>query len=95
MGPEPTFGDWVEVGCYTEATNSRALTLGTKVNYSTMELGICADYCLALDALYFGVEYGGEVRTLILTILSNANLCSVTVVMSSRLVVFLLRMEAA
>ncbi|PMD25528.1 WSC-domain-containing protein, partial [Hyaloscypha hepaticicola] len=60
LGPEPTFGSWVEIGCYTEATNSRALTLGTKVNYSTMDLSICADYCQSLNAVYFGVEYSGE-----------------------------------
>ncbi|PMD44584.1 carbohydrate-binding WSC, partial [Hyaloscypha variabilis F] len=53
-------GNWEEVGCFTEATLSRALTLGSKINYSTMDLEICSAYCYNLGALYFGVEYGGE-----------------------------------
>jgi WSC domain len=70
-GPLATFGDWVEIGCYTEATLTRALTLGTKVNYEIMEWSVCADFCVTLNAKYFGVEYGGEVHLHLLTVLSK------------------------
>lgn len=59
--PGPTVGDYEEIGCYTEATNSRALTLASKTNYAIMTWEVCAGFCSSYGALYFGVEYGGEV----------------------------------
>ncbi|KAG5972817.1 hypothetical protein E4U55_000733 [Claviceps digitariae] len=50
-------GEWVYQGCWTEATNSRALTDRTYANDS-MTLDSCASFCKGLS--YFGVEYGRE-----------------------------------
>jgi WSC domain len=47
-------------GCYTEATNSRALTAAKYVNYNTMTVEICATFCGPTYSL-FGVEWSGEV----------------------------------
>jgi hypothetical protein len=57
----PIVGNYEEIGCYTDATKSRALTLASKINYSIMTWEVCADFCSSYGALYFGVEYGGEV----------------------------------
>ncbi|GAB0138052.1 hypothetical protein EsDP_00006299 [Epichloe bromicola] len=50
-------GNWVHQGCWTEATNGRALVDRTYANDS-MTLDSCAKFCHGLT--YFGVEYGRE-----------------------------------
>jgi hypothetical protein len=55
---EPTVGAYSFQGCYTEATNQRALSLASFYDYTAMTLEECAGDCAAYD--YFGVEYGGE-----------------------------------
>ncbi|PMD17835.1 WSC-domain-containing protein [Hyaloscypha hepaticicola] len=47
------------IGCYTEATNSRALSSATYVNYNTLTVQICASFCGPTYSL-FGVEWSGE-----------------------------------
>ncbi|KZF20208.1 WSC-domain-containing protein [Xylona heveae TC161] len=50
-------GDFVSIGCYTEATNGRALTdKSTSSNSNTV--ASCANTCSSYN--YFGVEYGAE-----------------------------------
>jgi hypothetical protein len=54
----PTYCSW---GCYTEATNIRALSEAALVNYMSMTVEICANFCLVQQGQQlFGVEYGGE-----------------------------------
>ena len=48
-------GDYAWAGCYTEATNGRALSATSDVNYNTMTVQICAAYCAPYTI--FGVEY--------------------------------------
>ena len=48
-------GAYTWAGCYTEATNGRALTGSTDVNYKTMTVEICAAFCASYTM--FGVEY--------------------------------------
>ncbi|KAI9821956.1 MAG: hypothetical protein M1827_002538 [Pycnora praestabilis] len=48
---------YLSLGCYTEATNSRALT-GYAVSGNTMTVEFCASACSAYA--YFGVEYSAE-----------------------------------
>lgn len=50
-------GDWTWLGCYTEATASRALSGKTTAN-DDMTLEDCAAFCD--DYTYFGTEYGRE-----------------------------------
>ena len=50
-------GNYVFQGCYSEATNSRALTGAAYVN-STMTIEMCAADCKGFSI--FGVEYGQE-----------------------------------
>ncbi|KAI4717875.1 WSC-domain-containing protein [Aureobasidium sp. EXF-10727] len=50
-------GSFSHMGCYTEATNGRALTGLNKAN-SSVSVDFCASYCSAYT--YFGVEYGTE-----------------------------------
>ncbi|KAL2257208.1 hypothetical protein VTK26DRAFT_514 [Humicola hyalothermophila] len=57
LGVKPTVGDYVFVGCQTEATDSRALTGDTYADDS-MTLESCADFCSGF--IYFGTEYGRE-----------------------------------
>ncbi|KAH8797370.1 putative glyoxal oxidase precursor [Xylogone sp. PMI_703] len=52
-----TVGSWVFQGCYTEATNTRALSQKTYANDS-MTLESCATFCAG--SLMFGIEYGRE-----------------------------------
>ena len=52
-----TIGAFSYVGCYTEATNGRAL-VGGAVASDSMTLEICASQMQAYS--YFAVEYGGE-----------------------------------
>jgi hypothetical protein len=65
-------------GCYTEATNIRALSSASFYDYPAMTLEECAADCAGYT--YFGVEYGGEVNSLP-TILGKANVFSVTAAM--------------
>jgi hypothetical protein len=50
-------GNWVFQGCWTEATNGRALASTTYAN-DGMTLESCAAFCKG--SLMFGVEYGRE-----------------------------------
>ena len=46
------------LGCYTEATGSRALIGASTTNYGTMTVEACASYCSTFTI--FGVEYGNH-----------------------------------
>lgn len=59
LGVKPTVGDYVFVGCQTEATASRALTGNTYADDS-MTLESCATFCSGFT--YFGTEYGRECK---------------------------------
>ncbi|KAK5999297.1 hypothetical protein QM012_005622 [Aureobasidium pullulans] len=50
-------GGYSYMGCYTEATNGRALT-GSSKAAASISVDACASYCSAYT--YFGVEYGNE-----------------------------------
>lgn len=52
-------GSYNWIGCYTEATNSRALKSDTLINYNTMTVEICAGFCGPTYSM-FGIEYSGE-----------------------------------
>jgi hypothetical protein len=58
-GPQikQAIGNWLFQGCYTEATNGRALGKSTLANDS-MTLESCAAFCTGSSM--FGVEYGRE-----------------------------------
>lgn len=55
---KPTIGAYAYKGCYTEATNMRALSVSSNVNYTSMTLENCAKFCSG--STMWGVEYGGE-----------------------------------
>jgi hypothetical protein len=57
-----TVGAYTFQGCYTEATNVRALSSASFYDYTAMTLEKCAADCVGYT--YFGVEYGGEVNSL-------------------------------
>lgn len=57
----PYVGPYSFLGCYTEATNMRALSDKATAS-DTMSLETCQTYCAQYT--YFGVEYGKEVRDL-------------------------------
>jgi hypothetical protein len=86
LGIKNTVGAYSFQGCYTEATNTRALSSASFYDYTAMTLEACAVDCVGYT--YFGVEYGGEVRILILTVLVKANLYSVIAAMLSTLALF-------
>jgi hypothetical protein len=48
-------GAYTWAGCYTEATNERALAGNSESNYNTMTVEICAAFCASFAI--FGVEY--------------------------------------
>jgi WSC domain len=52
---EAKVGAYTWAGCYTEATNERALTGSSDINYNTMTVEICAAFCASYTI--FGVEY--------------------------------------
>jgi hypothetical protein len=52
-------GSYNWIGCYTEATNTRALNSATLINYNTMTVEMCANFCGPTYSM-FGVEYSGE-----------------------------------
>lgn len=56
----PNFAIIRYVGCYTEATNIRALTAGTIIDYDAMTTEKCAAACTGF--IFFGIEYGGECK---------------------------------
>ncbi|EWG40963.1 hypothetical protein FVEG_03171 [Fusarium verticillioides 7600] len=60
QGPSvnPGVGGYTSIGCYTEATNARALTNGRGNNPPTV--ANCVQACSNDNFLYAGVEYGGE-----------------------------------
>jgi hypothetical protein len=47
-------------GCYTEGTQSRALTGAATFNFTTMTPQVCESFCYAQKLPIWGVEYGGE-----------------------------------
>jgi hypothetical protein len=53
-----TIGAYIYKGCYTEATNMRALSSSVSYNYTSMTLEMCATSCSG--STLWGVEYGGE-----------------------------------
>lgn len=57
----PGVDGYTSIGCYTEATNGRALPNGQNVAKKTVKN--CVDACGAGNFVYAGVEYGGEVST--------------------------------
>ncbi|KAF4633357.1 hypothetical protein G7Y89_g4765 [Cudoniella acicularis] len=58
LAVKPTVGAYTFLGCYTEATNARALTGYAYYDYPAMTLEECATTCAGY--VYWGVEYGGE-----------------------------------
>ncbi|KAH0287144.1 WSC domain-containing protein, partial [Aureobasidium sp. EXF-3399] len=50
-------GNYSHIGCYTEATNGRALNSLNKAN-SSVSVDFCAAFCSSYD--FFGVEYSQE-----------------------------------
>lgn len=63
LGIKQTVGAYSFIGCYTEATNGRALTGANPLyDYTAMTLEECGTYCSASSFTYFGVEYGGECK---------------------------------
>jgi hypothetical protein len=60
LGIKQIVGAYTYQGCYTEATNMRALSSASYYDYSAMTLEECANDCTGY--VYFGVEYGGECK---------------------------------
>jgi WSC domain len=57
----PSVGAYTWIGCYTEATGSRALTGAVEINYQLMTVEMCQAFCSSpTQFTYFGVEYAGE-----------------------------------
>ena len=54
----PGVNGYTSIGCYTEATNGRALPNGRTV--TTKTVASCVSACSAQKYIYAGVEYGGE-----------------------------------
>jgi len=77
LGIKQKIGDYDYQGCYTEATNMRALTGATHYDYPAMTLEECADDCAGFE--YFGVEYSGECEFILLAALSASFLLIVHV----------------
>lgn len=63
LGIKQTVAGYTFQGCYTEATNIRALSSASFFDYTAMTLEACAADCVGFT--YFGVEYGGEVSSII------------------------------
>jgi hypothetical protein len=70
----PSLSGYNYFGCYTEATNGRALNLASKTD-KAMTLELCASYCTTLNYPMFGTEYSTEVCPLhfFTTTLTNPN----------------------
>jgi hypothetical protein len=60
LGNKQTVGPYTFQGCYTEATQGRALSAASFYDYSMMTIEECAANCAG--STYFGVEYGGECK---------------------------------
>ena len=60
VGPfvNPGVDGFTSIGCYTEATDGRALSSGAQTDKKTVKN--CVDACKANSYTYAGVEYGGE-----------------------------------
>jgi hypothetical protein len=56
--PSALDGKCVFVGCYTEATNTRALNEDTLIDYIDMTVEMCASFCSGY--MLFGLEWRGE-----------------------------------
>jgi len=67
-----TVGAYSYLGCYTEATNIRALSSASFYNYTGMTIEQCSSDCSGYS--YFGVEYGGECELLLWHKIFYANL---------------------
>jgi hypothetical protein len=63
LGIKQTVAGYTFQGCYTEATNIRALSSASFFDYTAMTLEACAADCVGFT--YFGVEYGGEASSII------------------------------
>ena len=61
LAVKPSVGAFIFKGCYSEATNERALSSSSFFDYTAMTLEECAADCTNYD--YFGVEYGGECKS--------------------------------
>lgn len=61
----PSYKTYNWIGCYTEATNGRALNQATLVNYTAMTVEMCGAFCSPTYSM-FGLEYAGEVRLVII-----------------------------
>jgi hypothetical protein len=57
--PYPGDAEWSNIGCYTEATNSRALTGSSYTSSTNMTGESCLAFCAGYT--YAGVEYAQEV----------------------------------
>ncbi|KAJ9154856.1 LysM domain-containingprotein [Pleurostoma richardsiae] len=56
QGPEATY-----VGCYTEATDARALASASYVDSAIMTVEVCEKFCFVTNTYSMaGIEYGGE-----------------------------------
>lgn len=60
LGIKQTVGAYTFQGCWTEATDARALSGATYIDYAAMTLETCSTNCAGWA--YFGVEYGGECK---------------------------------
>ena len=63
LGIKQTVAGYTFQGCYTEATNIRALSSASFFDYTAMTLEACAADCVSFA--YFGVEYGGEASSMV------------------------------
>ena len=61
LGVKPTVESYSALGCYTEATNGRALTGAAYYENNLMTLEYCANKCTGYT--YWGVEYGQDCKT--------------------------------
>ena len=65
LAVKETVGAYAFQGCYTEATSERALSAASFYDYPAMTLEECASDCASYK--YFGVEYGGECKSRIIS----------------------------
>ena len=61
---KPAASLWTSMGCYTEGTNSRALT-GYFNQSSGMTIEACLSQCYQQGFTYCGVEYSSQVSSLV------------------------------
>jgi hypothetical protein len=55
-----TADGYIYAGCYTDITSTRALGLASSVDYTSMTVEKCGNFCKSGGYLMFGIEYGGE-----------------------------------